>query len=181
MIKKEELLLYAIGELPEDMITEKDIEEIMAGARQLEKEERKKKFIYISRCMATVAACIASLAISVNILNKPVSNISDNSINSSMIHSDTTSSPNARKKTAHVFIMNVKEKTTEDSVSSSKKKVTGKKKTKTTGKKIPYNSTVDLQLEKQTYIVFNIDTSFHLIVSNKTSKTYITEENEKKH
>lgn len=185
MIKKEDMLLHAIGELPEDMVTEEDIEEIKAGARQIEKEERKRKLIYISRFMAT-AACIAVLTISFNAFYKP----NNNSNNNTKCSEDKGA--NAEKGSVSVFVMDAKEKTAEnfkDSVFSSKKKTIDNSHNNDVVninrlynmKKIPYDSTINLQLEEQTYIVFSIDTNFHLTVSNKKNETYIIKKNGKKH
>lgn len=91
MIKKEELLLHAIGNLPEEIVAQEDIDALKIGARQLKQEERKNKLIYISRCMAAAAACITALIISVNVFYKPDSNKPDESILYSKIHSDTDS------------------------------------------------------------------------------------------
>lgn len=46
---KEEMLLYAIGELPEDMAAEEDMAAVRAGARQIEKEEIKCRYTGKSR------------------------------------------------------------------------------------------------------------------------------------
>lgn len=195
MIKKEEILLYAIGKLPEDMITEEDIDSIKAGALQIEKEERKKHLIHY---IAATAACVAALIISASVYNRQEQKkVQEGNIKLNRIYSSTNNSNDSEKKntstkkstsTVSVFTINIKEKIAEDSVYSSQKNVDYKNYNTDiinsdelyNMEKIPYNKTVDLQLSEQTYIVFSIDTDFHLSVSNKKNKAYIIKANGKK-
>ncbi len=175
MIKREETLLHAIGELPEEIVAEEDMDALKLGARQLEQEEEKNKLIYISHYMMMVASCIIVFIIFVNVLYKSNINKSDDNIQHNNIYSDTDNNTNynnnnsIKKKSANVFVMDIQEKMVEDSLSSNKKKVTDNAYSM---KKIPHGKTVQLHLTEHKYIVFSLDINFHLITANKKNKAY---------
>lgn len=68
-IKKEELLLKAIGNLPEEMVSEEDMEDIIEGAGRLQKRKWKTGILYKCVYPAAAVACIA-VFISVVIFHK---------------------------------------------------------------------------------------------------------------
>ena len=63
---EEEMLLHAIGELPEDLVTEENMDAIRAGADQIEREERKRRTAGFRKCVGA-AACAAILVISIGV------------------------------------------------------------------------------------------------------------------
>ena len=57
-MKKEEILLQAIGMLPDEIIMESVTEELLEGAANIEKEEKRRKFLH--KCSYVLAAaCFA--------------------------------------------------------------------------------------------------------------------------
>lgn len=69
---KGELILKAIGELPDEMVVWENMEELMAGAEKLNKQKR--KAVILHRCIyaAVAAVCAAVLVFSSGLLKKPV-------------------------------------------------------------------------------------------------------------
>jgi len=76
---KEKKLAEAIGMLPEDMLAEEDTRQLKAGAKQLEKKEKRRKLLYAMLYPATAAACLVIIIISANAVkyfshNKTINN-----------------------------------------------------------------------------------------------------------
>lgn len=196
---KEEMLLYAIGELPEDMAAEEDMAAVRAGARQIEKEERRKKLTGISWCMGA-AACIAVLAIFAGVIPQTGSIGKDSSIQPGGVHSSIDSSSDDKyaayveereeknegdgKSPVSIFV----KETEENPDFSCENKAMGSSSDNETVNmdrtydinSISCSKTVELHPEEQGYIIFSLDADFRLTVSAEKSKTYTTGENMKK-
>lgn len=69
---KGELILKAIGRLPDEMVAWEDMEELIAGAEKLNKQERKSVILHRFTYAAVAAICAAILVFSSNLLKQPV-------------------------------------------------------------------------------------------------------------
>ncbi len=132
---KEETIIKAIGLLPEEMIVQKETEELKKGAARFEKEE--KQLIAMQKCRhaLTCAACLAFVIIIVYIYKNqdntkpdmPVKNITEtpgNSKNSQYAGTGNSKSTENKKKDkskiqdAKFFVMERSNKSTENKLDS---------------------------------------------------------------
>ncbi|MCI9078573.1 MAG: hypothetical protein HFH68_06555 [Lachnospiraceae bacterium] len=197
-MKKEEILLQAIGMLPDEMAAEDVTEELMAEAANIEKGEKRKK--YLHKCSyALAAACflviITSLYLSGgnNIHQRDI--ISSSNINVITGKSDSNSVNSAvnsgKDDNIKLFVYG--------NIEQQKSYAKDKSYNNIARKEILYGKTVKLETvnlihdnnktkssskraKEVKYIVFGMDRDFYFTISTKAGKTYIfNEKNGEKH
>ncbi len=172
-MKKEEILLQAIGMLPEEMAVEDVTEEILEGAANIEKDEKRRKFLHKCSYALATAACFAIIITGLYLFRgrsiRQPDTVIDENVN---IITGKSSSEYTNIK---FFLYGNKsnreqQKTgTEDSIYNG-----------IVSKEVLYGKTV--KLETARYIIFGMDRDFYFTIPQKPGKTYIlNEKSGKKH
>lgn len=188
-MKKEEILLHAIGMLPDEMAVQDVTEELMAGAVYIEKEEKRRSFLHKCGYALAAAACFAVIATSINILGeygtRQPDAISDSKISIMTSERDNSNAgitkSSEKNSNIRLFVYGNTGSTEQQKSSAEDKSCNDNSK-----KEVLYGKTVKLETVKEMqdsiaskkaaepeYIVFGMDRDFYFTVSKNTGKTYI--------
>lgn len=188
-MKKEEILLHAIGMLPDEMVVQDVTEELLAGAANIKREEKRYNFIHRCSYALAAAACFAVIITALNILGRynirQPDAISDSKVN--IITSENSSGHSGIVKSSENNNNNIKLLVYKNTGSTEQQKSSSEDKSNTDSIiEVLYGRTVKLETVKEMpvnaagkktktaeYIVFGMERDFYFTVSNNTGRTYI--------
>lgn len=186
-MKKEEILLHAIGMLPDEMAVQDVTEELLVGAAGIEREERRRGFLHKCSYVLAAAACFAFIITSLFLLGKhniqQPDIVNDGSVNILTGKSNSINSAGSSEKNDNISLFVYKD----GGITEQQKSYTDDKSYNDTNRKeVLYGSTVklpavklvqDSSTSKKTketkYIILGMDRDFYFTVSGKAGKTYI--------
>lgn len=174
-MKKEEILLQAIGMLPDEIIMESVTEELLEGAANIEKEEKRRKFLHKCSYVLAAAACFAVIVTGLLQLKRN-SVQQQNVINGKNKNSVTVESKSNNIK---LYIYKDTESAGQQKSSEQDKSDTGKKEilygkpVKLETVKLFQNSSASRKTKEREYIIFGMDSDFYFTITGKPGKTYI--------
>lgn len=197
-MKKEEILLHAIGMLPDEMAVQDVTEELLVGAAGIEREERRRGFLHKCSYALAAAACFAFIITSLFLLGKHNIQrpdiINDGNVNilTGESKSDSVNSAGSSEKNDNIKLFVYKDG---GSTEQQKSYTDDKSYNDTNRKEVLYGNTVKLpavkmvqdisaskKAEETEYIILGMDRDFYFTVSGNTGKTYIlNEKNRQKH
>ncbi len=180
-MKKEEILLQAIGMLPDEIIMESVTEELLEGAANIEKEEKKRKFLHKCSYVLAAAACFA--AIVTGLLQLKMNSIQQQNI----IDGENKNSVVVESKSNNIKLYIYKgiykdtesagqQKSSEQDKSDTgtgKKEILYGKPVKLETVKLFQNSSASRKTKEREYIIFGMDSDFYFTITGKPGKTYI--------
>lgn len=174
-MKKEEILLQAIGMLPDEIIMESVTEELLEGAVNIEKEEKKRKFLHKCSYVLAAAACFAVIVTGLLQLKR-------NSVQQkNIINGENKNSVAVESKSNNIklYIYKDTESAGQQKSSEQDKSDTGKreilygKPVKLETVKLFQNSSASRKTKEREYIIFSMDSDFYFTITGKPGKTYI--------
>lgn len=193
-MKKEEVLLHAVGMLPDEMAVQDVTEELLAGAANIEREEKRHNLIHKCSYALAAAACFAVIITGLNIsgrynIRQP-DTINDSKVN--IITSENNSGDAGIIKSSEkndyirLFVYGDISSKEQQKSTSEDKSHDGSSIKYGSIKEILYGKTVKLETVKEMqanavgkktkgaeYIVFGMERDFYFTVSNNTGRTYI--------
>ncbi|MDE6615482.1 MAG: hypothetical protein K2K35_02870 [Lachnospiraceae bacterium] len=189
-MKKEEILLQAIGMLPDEMIMEGVTEELLEGAANIEKEEKKRKFVHKCSYVLATAACftviVTGLFLSKRHSIQQPDTINDENINIITVESNSNNIKLYIYKDIYEDAESIgQQKSNEQDKSDTgtgKKEILYGKTVKLEAVKLFQNSSASKKIKEREYIILGMDRDFYFTIPGKPGKTYILNgKNGKKH
>lgn len=197
-MKKEEILLQAIGMLPDEMAVQDVTEELLEGAASIEKKANARRFLHKCSYVLAAAACFAVIITSLFFtgrqdIHQPddINNDGTGILTGESKNDSVNSTGNSEKdNNIKLFVYsdggsteqqksNSEDKSYNDTV---RKEVLYGKTVKLPALKLAQYSSASKKTKETEYIVFSMDRDFYFTVPGNAGRTYIfNEKSGKKH